>query len=122
MIETIPQGFVFVGSEGGYVNTGNVYTFTQIGSGPITYTMMAPSAYGNYVISGSFKDEVRNTGTVSGTTNIAIGSGGDLITTYDTSGDGKIERSEAIKGVADFFTGTISRQDAINLVMAYFSG
>ncbi|VVB87511.1 PKD domain protein [uncultured archaeon] len=122
VVETIPQGFVFVSSAGGYVNTGNVYTFTQIGSAPITYTIMAPSTNGSYVISGTFKDQTRKTGTVSGTTSIGVGSGGDLIARYETSGNGRIDRTEAVRAVADFFSGSITRQDAISLVMAYFSG
>jgi PKD repeat protein len=122
IVETIPSGFVFEGSESGYVNSGNVYTFIQMGSSPIIYTLTAPSTNGSYAISGTFKDELRNTGTISGTTSIRIGLGGDVIVLYDTNSNGRIDRREAIRGVSDYFSGTISRQEAINLVMAYFGG
>lgn len=114
--ETIPQGFTFVGASTGNTSRGNVYTFTQIGSSPITYSLTAPSTTGSYLISGIFKDEARDTGMVSGATNIRVGGG------YDANGNGRIDRSEAIQAVMDYFNGIITRQEAIDVVMTYFNG
>ncbi|VVB85508.1 3',5'-cyclic adenosine monophosphate phosphodiesterase CpdA [uncultured archaeon] len=54
------------------------------------------------------------------TTQIPIPTG--LISRYDSNGDGRIERSEAVHGVMDYFSGIITKQDAIAVVMAYFIG
>lgn len=117
VIETIPQGFTFAGTSGGYSNQGNVYTFDRMGSDPFVYTLTAPHANGSYTISGTFMDDNGNMGTISGTTTIRVGG-----IYYDLNGDGRIERSEAIQAVTDYFSGIITRQDAINVVMAYFIG
>jgi len=62
VIETIPEGFSFVSTSAGYDFHGNVYTFTQMSSSPITYTLRAPSTEGSFSISGTFKDEQLNAG------------------------------------------------------------
>jgi hypothetical protein len=116
VIETIPTGFTYLSTTAGVTVEGNVVTLTQIGSSPITYTLRAPSTTGSYVISGIFMDELTNVGIVAGTTSIRVGAG------YDTNGDGRIDRSEAIQAVMDYFNGLITRQEAIDVVMAYFSG
>ena len=41
---------------------------------------------------------------------------------YDTNGNGRIDKIEAIQAVIDYFNGTITKQDTINVVLAYFSG
>jgi len=122
--EVIPQGFIFVGTDAGVTHVGSIYTFIQIGSDPVNYTLTAPSTSGSYTITGTFKDEFRNTGTVSGTTSINVGSAGtgDLRSRYDTNHDGIIGRSEAIAAVADYFNGALSRQEAISVVTMYFTG
>lgn len=121
--EIIPQGFTYVGTEAaGVTHAGSVYTFTQIGSAPITYTLTAPSTGGSYTISGTFKDEFKNTGAVSGTAGISVGGGGTLTSRYDANGDGRIQRNEAVAAVMDYFSSIITRQQAIEVVMAFFSG
>jgi uncharacterized repeat protein (TIGR01451 family) len=121
--EIIPLGFTFVGTDSGVIHIGNLYTFTQLGSTPITYSLRAPLTNGTYSISGTFKDELRNTGAVSGTSSINVGTGGgDLLSRYDADHDGRISRIEAIQAVMDYFSGLITREDAITVVMLYFTG
>ncbi len=43
-------------------------------------------------------------------------------TSYDTNGNGKIDKNEAVQAVRDYFSGTITKQEAISVVRAYFSG
>ncbi|VVB84275.1 Uncharacterised protein [uncultured archaeon] len=124
--EVIPQGFTFIGTAVGVIHAGNLYTFTQIGSGEIDYSLTAPLTNGTYPISGTFKDDLGNTGVVSGTASINVtgtsGTGGDLLTRYDSNHDGRIERNEAIQAVTDYFAGIIIRLDAITVVTMYFTG
>ncbi len=79
--------------------------------------LVAPSTNGSYPISGTFKDELTNTGTVSGVANIKVGG-----TNYDTNGNGRIEKNEAVNAVVDYFNGAITKQDAVSIMMAYFIG
>lgn len=118
VIETIPFGFTFVStSVASATNQGNVYTFTRIGGAPITYTLTAPPTNGSYTISGTFKDELTNTGAISGATTIRVGG-----MNYDSNGDGIIARSEAVQAVMEYFSGVITRQQAIEIVIAFFTG
>lgn len=41
---------------------------------------------------------------------------------YDSNGNGRIDRNEAVQAVMDYFDGKISRQVAIDVIMRYFSG
>jgi parallel beta-helix repeat protein len=119
VVESIPLEFTFADSTSILVNfeEGNVYRFTQLGSSPFTYTIKAPSAKGNYTINGTFKDEERNYGNVSGMTIIRVE---DI--DYDANDDGRIDRNEAVQAVVDFFNGIITRLDAIEIVLIYFGG
>ncbi|VVB85124.1 Uncharacterised protein [uncultured archaeon] len=89
-------------------------------SNPIIYTLIAPSTEGNYTISGTFKDDLQNTGIVTGATTIKVGA--SLVSSYDVNGNGRIDKDEAIQAVMDYFRGGITRQEAIEIVTAYFSG
>jgi hypothetical protein len=62
----------------------------------------------------------QNTGIVTGTTRIIIG--GDLRSSYDVNGNGRLDRNEAVQAVMDYFSRRITRQEAIEMVMAYFNG
>lgn len=46
----------------------------------------------------------------------------DLISRYDLNHNSRIDRSEAVRGVMDYFDGMITRNEAVNLVMTYFGG
>jgi len=116
VIETIPAGFtVTANTAATATNVGNIWTFTNIGSASLTYTITVPLTTGNYTFSGTFKDENQNSGTVSGLTIIRVGAG------YDINGNGKIDKNEAIQAVIDYFNGNLSKQDAIDVVLSYFS-
>ena len=114
--ETVPEGFtVTTNTAAGVTNVGNVWTFIQMGSAPITYTITAPLTKGTGIFSGTFEDQLTNLGIVSGTTNLRVGSG------YDANGNGRIDKNEAIQAVIDFFNGDITKQEAIDVVLAFFS-
>ena len=116
VIETVPAGFTYLETTAVGSIQGNVITLIQLGSSPITYTLSAPFFTGSYAISGTFKDQLSNSGIVSGTANLRVGPG------YDANGDGRIDRDEAIQAVMDYFNGTVTKEDAINVVLAYFGG
>lgn len=40
----------------------------------------------------------------------------------DSCGNGRIQRNEAVATVMDYFSAVITRQQAIEIVMAFFSG
>ena len=107
------------GTSVGYEYQDNEYIFTQMGSDPIIYTLTAPSLEGNYTLSGTFKDELQNTGVITGTTCIRVGA--NLASSYDTNCNDRIDKNEAVQAVMDYFRGVLTRQDAIGFVMAYFS-
>ncbi len=44
-----------------------------------------------------------------------------LLSDYDSNRDGRIERSEAIQAVSDFFNGEISKGDVLDVLVLYFS-
>ncbi len=46
----------------------------------------------------------------------------DVSGSYDTNGNGIIDRDEAIAAVADYFAGTITRDQAVEVMANYFSG
>lgn len=117
--ESIPFGFTFVGASAAYTSQDSVYTFTQIGSAPITYTLIASSIEGQYTTFGIFKDASADIGIVSGDPRIWVGV--SIVPLYAGS-DGRIDRGEAVQAVMDYFNGIITRQEAIEVVMAYFSG
>lgn len=116
VIETIPPEFTYIGTNAGEEINGNIITLVQVGSSPITYTLRAPSMKGAYNVTGTFSDELANVGNVGGARKIKVGI------SYDTNNNGKIDRSEAIQAVADYFNGVITRQNAIDVVMTYFAG
>ena len=116
--ETIPDGLTFLGTTGYFSNTGNVYTFTQLGSQPIEYVLSLPMAEGNYSFNGSFKDMVNAAGTVSGASSIIVE---DVIAHYAGS-DNIVNRSEALNAVADYFNMILSKEDALKIVAAFFTG
>ena len=44
-----------------------------------------------------------------------------LLSEYDANGDGSIERSEAVQAVSDYFSGEISKDDMLAVLVLYFS-
>lgn len=116
VIETLPDGFTNLSTTAASSVDGNIVTLTQIGSSPITYTLTAPSTTGSYSIDGVFRDDLTNAGAVAGTASIRVGTG------YDTNGNGRIDRSEAVQAVIDYFSTIITRQEAMDIVIRFFSG
>jgi len=81
IVETIPAGLTLISYTAALATpVGNVYTFIQIGSSPVTYVVAAPGSEGTYTFSGTFKDADTNTGTVSGSSALIVSgsSAGDV--------------------------------------------
>ena len=116
--ETIPAGFTFISTTVIKNNVGNVYTFTQIGSSPVTYIIKAPEAEGNYSFSGSFKDQFNLAGIVTGSSTITVK---DVIAQYAGT-DNRVDRSDALNAVVDYFSGIINKDDALLVLIRFFSG
>lgn len=116
--ETIPEGFIFRRATAGAItNSGNVYTFTQMGNGAIKYVVTAPSTAGNYSFSGSFKDELNMGGTIP-VSNITVQ---DVVAEYKGS-DNKVNRIEANDAVVAFFSINITFDDVVRIVLLFFRG
>ena len=77
LVETLPEGFVYLGSDlpDEAVDTdGQTVAFTLLGEiESVTYTVTAPDAEGTYTFSGILKDEDKEEEPVSGATDITIG-------------------------------------------------
>ena len=84
----------------------------------ITYNLTAPRTNGTYIFSGRFEDKNHDVGDISGATALVVGN---LVSGYDFNGNGRIEKDEAVRAVIDYFSGIITRQEAIQVVLAYFN-
>jgi len=123
VVETLPQNLTYINTtELGVSQQGNTVTFTQIGSSDFTYSVTAPSGSENSSISGIFRDELNNIGSVSEGQATQAGGLTGVTARYDANGNGRIERNEAVQAVIDYFSNAITRQDAIEVVLSYFSG
>ncbi len=81
VIETIPAGFNLIANTAGMAtNVGNVWTFINIGSVSIAYTLTAPESAGSYTFRGTFKDQERAAGNVGGSSVLLVGSSTGAIT------------------------------------------
>lgn len=46
----------------------------------------------------------------------------NIISGYDRNGNGRIDKDEAIQAVVDYFNGTITRQQVLDVMISYFGG
>jgi len=83
VVETLPSGFSYVGTDSTDVNVtqdGNTISFTFMGDEvDFDYTVTASATEGSYSFSGIVKDEDLNEYTTGGDTDIDIDSGGTLV-------------------------------------------
>ncbi len=132
--ESLPQGFGYVssslGSERVDVDPREV-RFTLQAETSFTYTVTAASETGAHTFSGILRDSDGNDHVVGGAATVTVSSVDPLVARYDDptnggNGNGRIDRSEVIKGINDYLSGTVanapSRADVIRLINLYLSG
>ena len=134
VIETLPQGFSYVSSSlgSGRVNVrSRQVTFTLQGDTSFTYTVTAASGAGPHTFSGTLRDSGGNEHAVTGADIVTVSSVDPLVARYDDpanggNGNGRIDRSEVIRGINDYLVGTgadaLSRADLIRLINLYLFG
>ena len=116
VVETLPSGFSYVGTDSTDVNVtqdGNTISFTFMGDAvTFDYTVTASTTAGTYSFSGVVKDEDKIEYTIGGDTNITTG-----VLVGDANGDGSVNalditKVERIIGGADAPTpGADANQD-----------
>jgi hypothetical protein len=119
--ETLPAGFSYVSSTldpAAVTHTGQVYKFTLLGDATFTYAVTASSTVGSYTFNGVLKDENLASHSVGGNSLVTVAFSVGL---YDTNHDGIISRDEALKAVNDYFNLIITKAQALEVVIAYFS-
>ena len=78
--------------------------------------------------SGVFTAEANGTTTINATAQgvtsnavtVTVGGAESLIDRYDTDNDGVISKDEALTAISDYFDDKISKEDALEVIMAYF--
>jgi len=119
--ETLPAGFTYVSCPdpdiGVEVKDSEVW-FTFLSDGAtFTYIVAAPVAEDTYTFAGVVVDESLKEFPVGGDTEVRVWWSPWA---YDVNEDGIIQKGEAIKAVQDYFSGKISKMQAIEVVMLYF--
>ena len=71
---------------------------------------------------GTITVNANKTGYTAGRTTIFARILTPKIAVYDVNNDDRIQKSEAIRAVLDYFDNLLSKQDAINVVLIYFVG
>ena len=101
------------------VETGNKYVFANITSsgifapmGRMVSSTPAPTPAPASTPTATFTSTPTSTSTPEVNT----------ISIYDTNGNNRIDKSEAVLAIMDYFAGAITKQNAIDVIMAYFSG
>lgn len=129
VVETLPQGFSYVSSSLGSARVNVVsreVTFTLQGETSFTYAVTAASRAGAHTFSGTLRDSGGDVHAVRGADTVTVSSVDPLITKYDTNRNGRIDRSEVIRGINDYLVGTgadaLSRAELIRLINLYLFG
>ena len=75
VVETLPEGFAYVGSDlpEASVAEGRTVSFILIGDEEFTYTVTAPSVEGSYAFSGILQDSNRVEEAVGGDSSVRVG-------------------------------------------------
>lgn len=135
VVETLPTGFTYASCAagtnmpaGGVTGTavGQEVTFTFFASATpatFTYKVTAPSsAVTGATFSGTLKPgpDPATWTDVGGDLTMDVVSEGWDPWAYDENEDGKIQKSEAIQAVQDYFSGKIAKEQAIGVVTLYF--
>ena len=111
-------------------SSGIPITGATVAAGSITATT---DTHGNYAISivpGVYTVTASALGYRSSNAGVTVPPGATVIqnfglqpgsANYDLDGDGRIQRNEAVNAIVDYFNGVITKQEAVGILMAYFS-
>ena len=118
--ETLPSGFTYVSCSNpdiaAEVKDSEVW-FSFFGdTATFTYIVSAPVAEDTYTFTGVMLDENKNMFAVGGDTELTVGWNPWA---YDEDKDGKIQKSEAIQAIQDYFSQKITKAQAIEVVTLY---
>lgn len=94
-------------------------TITGVDGGNVTYNLTAPLMNGTFLFTGRFEDKNRDIGDISQAAVLVVGN---PVLRYDFNGNGRIDRGEAVEAVMDYFSGSITKPEAIDVVIAFFNG
>lgn len=130
--ETIPSrfNFIFLGNSSkiNVTNTVNgdntVYIFTGMGAFTnLTYSINTTNTtYKSYSIYGDFIDEDRKHGSISATYFSLFKEDIKIYQQYDTNSNNKIEKSELLSAVWDYFNNSqMSLNDIIKVIIKYLT-
>ena len=108
---------------------GNTLSYSLSGTDAASFTINAST--GQLLTSGSLDYETKATYSV--TVSASDGQASTMIavtinvtdvseSSFDTNGNGTIERSEVLSGIRSYFAGQVQRQQVITLIGRYFSG
>ena len=112
------------------VGTDNVGGLAAAGTSAQDISLAAPDTAGTHyygVCVDAVADESDTTNNCSAAVTVTVGAddtmpGDDLLTRYDTNGNGKIDRGEAVQAVLDYLAGTLSRAEAVRVILLYLDG
>ncbi len=79
-------------------------------------TTLDPNIRDTYTVVVTATDPSRANSTIT-MTNMVV----DLLTLYDSDGNGAISKSEAIGAVLDFFNGNLTKEQAIAVIVLHFA-
>ncbi len=124
VVETLPTGFTYISVSNPadiVVNViGQDVRFTFIGdSADFSYTVTAPVAQGISNFYGIATDDNMVNYLVGGASTINVSTWSPWI--YDTDFDTSISKPEALIAVVDFFDGLITKQQALEVIVLFFS-
>ncbi len=124
--ETWPAGFTYVSSslsDDQVSVTAFETRFTLTGDTSFTYTLTVPVEEGSYTFSGTLRDSEGNDHALGGAAAVNVTAGDPLIARYDANGNGRIDRSEVIAAIDDYFSGEgeppITRAEVSKLIDLY---
>jgi hypothetical protein len=123
VVETLPNGFSYTSStlsDVGVAIEGQEAVFTLLEDETFTYTVTATGMNGIASFYGVLKDWDEAEYEVGGHHRITVTAAGDLLTRYDTDGDGGISRAEFLATADDYLDGIIDNPTLLQVADLYF--
>ena len=123
VVETLPNGFSYASStlsDVGVAIESQEAVFTLLEDETFTYTVTATGMNGIASFFGVLKDWDKAEYRVGGDHRITVTTVGDLLTRYDTDGDGGISRAEFLAAADDYFDDIIDNPTLLEVADLYF--
>lgn len=124
VVDTLSEGLEYVegSSTADSIESPGVgqYQFTMLEDAPFSYQVTAPTACGNYSISGTYTDGEKDTGPVGGSSTIGVI---DVIARYTDPATGTVTKATATEAIYDYlYNDVLCKADAVAVVDAYLAG